>query len=121
MVTCCMLSFTGAASSASPPVDVPISSELLPNRDLARLERHHFVLYAPRPEYSYEARSKHLEGRGSYIMHVRRDGSVSRVEVVRSTGHMILDHAVVRALRQWRFKPGVFTALATPVASPWVF
>jgi outer membrane biosynthesis protein TonB len=29
---------------------------------------------------------------------------------------MILDHAVVRALRQWRFKPGVFTAVATPVA-----
>jgi TonB family protein len=102
MVTYCMLSFAGAASLALPPLDVPISSE--------------FVLYAPRPEYSYEARSRHLEGRGSYIMHVRRDGSVSRVEVVRSTGHVVLDDAVVSALRQWRFKPGVFTVVATPVA-----
>ena len=74
------------------------------------------VLYAPRPDYPHEARVKHLEGRGDFVMHVRQDGTVSRVEVVRSTGHGILDRAVIRAFNQWRFRPGSVDKVALPIS-----
>ena len=89
-------------SAASPPAQVSMDSE--------------YVVHSVTPAYPYEARSHHIEGRGSFIMHVRPDGTVSRVEVVRSTGHNILDREVIKALRQWQFKTGVFTVVATPIA-----
>ena len=74
------------------------------------------VLYAPRPDYPHEARAKHLEGQGDFVMHVRPDGTVSRVEVVHSTGHRILDRAVIRAFSQWRFRPGTVDKVALPIS-----
>lgn len=73
------------------------------------------VLYAPRVKYPYEARLQGLEGRGFYAMHVRKDGTVKRVEIIQSTGHRILDQAVITALRQWRFRPGSLDVITTPV------
>ncbi|MGH8102760.1 MAG: energy transducer TonB [Chthoniobacterales bacterium] len=74
------------------------------------------IVYAPRPHYLYEARAKRLTGHGYFVMHVRQNGTVSRVEVVRSTGHLILDREVVRAFSQWRFRPGSVDKVASPVA-----
>jgi TonB family protein len=48
-------------------------------------------------------------------MHVRPDGTVRRVEVIRSTGYRVLDQAVIRALIQWRFRPGLYKIVTTPV------
>jgi len=73
------------------------------------------VLYAPRVKYPYEARLHGLEGRGFYAMHLRKDGTVKRVEIIQSTGHRILDQAVITGLRQWRFRPGSLDVVTTPV------
>src|SRR4051794_17933483 len=68
-------------------------------------EKHRAVLHAPRPAYPYEARKKHLEGRGLFVMHIDPDtGAVSSVTVAKSTGHAILDQAAVDGLSKWKFR-----------------
>jgi TonB family protein len=65
------------------------------------------ALYTPHPEYPLEARARHFTGNGKFLLRIRvRTGLVSHIEIVQSTGHAILDQAVVHALKQWRFKPG---------------
>jgi TonB family protein len=65
------------------------------------------AIYAPKPDYSFEARSHWLEGRGVFALNVRPDGIVDNVEVEKSTGHSELDQSAITASRQWRFKPGL--------------
>jgi TonB family protein len=64
------------------------------------------VIYGPKPEYPYEARSMHQRGQGYYRFYVARDGSVAAVKVIESTGHELLDAACLNAFKQWRWKPG---------------
>ena len=64
------------------------------------------VLKGPYPKYPYEARARHITGKGILILHVdRAKGIVTSVSIQKSTGHKILDDAAVEAFRQWRFKP----------------
>jgi periplasmic protein TonB len=64
------------------------------------------AISAPRPQIPEIARARHLRGDGYFQFHIRRDGTVSSVDVLRSTGHKILDDATVAALSKWRFTPG---------------
>jgi TonB family protein len=74
------------------------------------------VIYAPRPQYPYAARSSHIEGSGLFRLTVDvNTGSVLKVTVVKSTRNRILDDAAVAAYRQWRFKPGKLTSADVPV------
>jgi TonB family protein len=72
-----------------------------------RLPKQGVATYAPKPDYSFEARSHWLEGRGVFELTVRPDGTVDSVNIAKSTGHSELDESAMAALRQWRFKPGV--------------
>lgn len=67
------------------------------------------------PIYPYDARRFDLTGRGRFICELRPDGSVAKVRVSESTGHTILDKAAMEGLRQWRFKPGLFSKVRIPV------
>jgi TonB family protein len=73
------------------------------------------ALYAPRPHLPDVALKKRLAGSGLFLFRVRPGGSVSRVDVLRSTGHVELDIAVVSAFKKWRFKPGTVKEVRTPV------
>jgi TonB family protein len=55
-----------------------------------------------------------------FLLHVRNDGTVSRVEVVQSTGHRELDDACISAYSQWRFRKD-FAAKAHKVKIPVTF
>jgi TonB family protein len=87
------------------------------------------VLSRKRPDYPIEARRARppITGSGMYEMRINpKTGRVKGVLIVQSTGSQILDWAVVRAFSQWRFKPGVVTAVRSPVifqwtGNPWVF
>jgi TonB family protein len=61
------------------------------------------VSYAPAVKIPDEARVKHLKGVGLFKAHLYRDGSVRQVEMVRSTGHAILDKAAMDAIAKWKF------------------
>ncbi len=73
------------------------------------------ALYSPAPKYPAAARAKGLEGKGLFRLVLNQDtGEVLRVEILKSTGHNILDQAATEAYRRWRFKPGQFTAVEIP-------
>ena len=72
------------------------------------------LIYSPQPEYPYAARLHNLQGSGSFILRVRPDGTVARVEVEDSTGAPLLDQAAVAAYSKWRFKPGRVTVVRVP-------
>ena len=65
------------------------------------------AIYAPRPEYPYEARSRRITGSGVCVLSVDPgSGSVTDATMAQSIGNPILDNATVSAFRRWRFKPG---------------
>jgi TonB family protein len=71
--------------------------------------------YTPRPQYPYEARSRHVTGWGVILARVNLNtGLVTSVKMVRSTGSPILDYAALSAYRQWRFRPKIVTAVRFP-------
>ena len=74
------------------------------------------ALYAPRPQYPYEARSRHVTGSGVIVMHVdSASGNVTSASVSKSIGSPILDNAAVSAFRQWRFRPGTASSVTAPI------
>ena len=65
------------------------------------------AIYAPKPEYPYEARSRHQTGSGVALLSVDTgSGSVTDVSMAQSIGSPILDQSTVSAFRRWRFAPG---------------
>jgi TonB family protein len=71
---------------------------------------------SPRPDYPDAARKKHLAGAGVFLMQIDpATGDVTAVVVERSTGHKILDEAVVSAFRQWHWRPGTPPKIRIPV------
>jgi len=65
------------------------------------------AVYAPKPEYPFEARSKHWVGHGLIMLDVDTEsGQVTAAHMEKSTGHQILDDAALNAFRRWHFQPG---------------
>jgi TonB family protein len=73
------------------------------------------ALYAPRPEYPLAAQKRHWTGHGVFACKIRSDGTVASVDVLRSTGHQMLDQAAITAFRQWRFQPGNMKPVNIPI------
>lgn len=74
------------------------------------------ALSAPRPEYPYEARSRHITGSG--IAELRVDpvtGLVEDAVMKQSTGNPILDNSAVSAFKRWRFKHGAGRKILVPI------
>ena len=65
-----------------------------------------YVVHMQRTNYPFELRSRHVEGTGLFLLHVRADGSVQSVDIVQSTGNAILDSEAKWAFLGWRFRPG---------------
>jgi TonB family protein len=65
------------------------------------------AIYAPKPDYPFEARSKHWVGHGLIILDMNvESGEVTAAHMEKSTGHQILDDAALDAFRRWHFQPG---------------
>jgi TonB family protein len=73
------------------------------------------ALSAKRPEYPTEARQQHLGGSGLFALHIRDDGSVASVEILRSVGYPALDQAAIAAFREWRFRPHSVSVIRAPI------
>jgi TonB family protein len=75
-----------------------------------------FALSAPRPEYPYEARSRHITGSGVAVITVDpNSGLVIDATMAQSIGNPILDNSAVSAFRRWRFKPGTPARVRIPI------
>ena len=64
------------------------------------------ILFKPRPAYTEEARTLHLEGQVSLEVVFLSNGSIRVVRIVRGLGHG-LDEAAQKAALQVRFKPAM--------------
>ena len=74
------------------------------------------AISAPRPEYPYEARRSKITGSGVCVMTIDTgSGAVTSATMAQSTGNPILDNAATSAFRRWRFKPGGFSKVRTPI------
>lgn len=67
------------------------------------------------PTYPYEARRAGLQGTGVFRMYIDQNGVVTRIGVMKSTGHEVLDLAASAGLVRWRAKPGRRRELDMPV------
>jgi TonB family protein len=75
-----------------------------------------FVVSAPRPDYPYEARSRHITGSGIAIISVDPvTGFVTGVTMEQSIGNPILDNSTASAFRRWRFKTGSPSRVRIPI------
>jgi TonB family protein len=96
-----------ANASGKGPSPLP---ELSPTPPSVHVERgahaRALAISKPQPRYPYEARKNHWVGVGWYVMHIDDNtGLVTSVDIIQSTGHEMLDKAVVDAFKRWRFKP----------------
>ena len=74
------------------------------------------AISAPRPEYPYEARSRHITGSGVCLVTVDAgSGNVTDASMAHSTGNPILDNSATSAFRRWRFKPGTVSKVRIPI------
>jgi TonB family protein len=65
------------------------------------------AIFAPKPDYPYEARSRHQTGSGVAVLSVDTgSGNVTDASMAQSIGSPILDNATVSTFRRWRFQPG---------------
>jgi TonB family protein len=75
-----------------------------------------FALSAPRPDYPYEARSRHITGSGVAVISVDpNSGLAVDAMMEQSIGNPILDNSTVSAFRRWRFKPGTPARVRIPI------
>jgi protein TonB len=74
------------------------------------------AISAPRPDYPYEARSRHITGSGVCVVTVdTASGAVTDATMAQSIGNPILDNSAVSAFRRWRFKPGSVSKVKIPI------
>ncbi|MBI5552631.1 MAG: energy transducer TonB [Desulfobacterales bacterium] len=59
----------------------------------------------PPPVYPPAARRRNLQGTVLLEVLVDREGQAAKVEVLRGSGHELLDHSALDSVRQWRFAP----------------
>src|SRR5437879_6591532 len=65
------------------------------------------AIYAPKPEYPYEARSRHVTGSGVAVLSVDTgSGNVTDASMAQSIGNPVLDNSTTSTFRRWRFQPG---------------
>ncbi len=65
------------------------------------------AIFAPKPDYPYEARSRHVTGSGVAVLSVdTASGTVTDASMGQSIGSPILDNSTVSTFRRWKFRPG---------------
>jgi protein TonB len=74
------------------------------------------VIYEKRPAYTADAMRARIQGAAWVAAIVLPDGSVGGAHIVRSLDSTFgLDEEAIKAVRQWRFKPGMRLGRAVPV------
>ena len=98
-----------ASIGFSDPSPAPIEPQALQKAERVAI-RH------PHPDYPVEARRRYMTGRGIVLGIIdAKTGHLKSVTMEQSTGHALLDDAVLRAFRQWTFKPGTIRRFRIPV------
>ena len=73
------------------------------------------VTSAPAPVWPFGGRIQRTTF-GMFILRVRPDGTVARVDIAQSCGYQTFDLATMDAFYKWRFIPGSAENVTVPVA-----
>jgi|SRR5438270_817819 len=74
------------------------------------------AIFSPKPDYPYEARSRHVTGSGVCVVTVdTASGNVTDATMAQSIGNPILDNSTLSAFRRWRFRPGAASKVKIPI------
>jgi TonB family protein len=74
-----------------------------------------YVLAHPKVVYPEVVKRTGMQGMGLFRLVIdRRDGTVSEVQVLKSTGYTKLDAIYVLNFFQWRFQPGTIASVTIP-------
>lgn len=86
-----------------------------PPQRFSKMDRAAVISRAP-ISYPYEARRAGITGSGVVVIEIDRPtGKVKSAHMAPSTGSSILDNAALSSFRQWRFKPGIASAIKIPI------
>lgn len=87
---------------------------------LKQVDRAPVVLRKVEPRFPEAARTMGLTGKVVAKLLVGSDGHVSRISILEASPHGIFEQDVLKALKQWEFKPGYYRnqAVATWVVLP---
>ena len=102
----------------TPPPRQPTAQKFTPikSSEMSMSRAKALAIYAPRPQYPYEARSRRITGSGVCVAEVDPgSGNVTSASMATSVGSPILDNAAVSAFRQWRFRPGTVSKVRIPI------
>lgn len=61
----------------------------------------------PKPDYPMVARRRGYEGEVVFNVLVLNDGNIGEMEMVKTSGHSVLDSSAEKALKNWKFIPGM--------------
>jgi TonB family protein len=74
------------------------------------------MISTPRPDYPEEASVRHVAGCGLYQIDIdAKTGVALRVDILQSSGHPLLNRAVINGPMRWRAKPGGLRVVKIPV------
>ena len=95
---------TPEASDAAPPAVQRRSgtANVIPNSDVDYSASY---LHNPKPEYPLLAYRLRLQGEVLLRVEVLENGTAGQIELVRSSGHALLDRAAWDTVKTWKFKP----------------
>ena len=102
----------------TPPPRQPTAQKFTPikSSEMSMSRAKALAIYAPRPQYPYEARSRRIMGSGVCVADVDPgSGNVTSATMAQSIGNPILDNAAVSTFRQWRFRPGTVSKVRIPI------
>ena len=102
----------------TPPPRQPTAQKFTPikSSEMSMSRAKALAIYAPRPQYPYEARSRRITGSGVCVADVDPgSGNVTSATMATSIGNPILDNAAVSTFRQWRFRPGTVSKVRIPI------
>lgn len=89
----------------------PTVSSVIAGDELGKV----FTSTNPTPDYPIEARKNNWSGSGVFRALVDPSGKVTEVQVVRRTGHRVMDEAVTKAVIKWKANRGPSREVEFPV------
>jgi len=99
----------------APDIKIPITFSHHVFEDLWASARTQ-ALSTPSPDYPDTVRDRGITGQGVFMANLdSKTGTVRSVATLRSTGNELLDQAALKALRQWKFKPGRLLIVRVPI------
>jgi TonB family protein len=72
------------------------------------------ILHAPRPKQHLRVMGYMNLQIGVFLLTVRKDGTVEKVEILRSLGAALADNEVKQTFKKWRFRPNSVTHVRVP-------